>query len=73
MASLARCTGCSLLVEDGTNGCLGLFETMVGQGFSDIRHGRWARSVWTAYAHLHPLARLWLAKAHAFAPRQRRR
>lgn len=29
---------------------------------------RWAAAVWNAYAPFHPLARRWLAEAHAFQP-----
>lgn len=48
------CTGCGLVIENGTAGCHALFEEMTLRDFSDVRYGRVHRVLVDAYCLQHP-------------------
>jgi hypothetical protein len=54
VALTTACAGCGLLVEDDTDGCQRLFETLVGRDFSDVRYGRVHGLVVDCYCLQHP-------------------
>ena len=52
--TVARCAGCGLNIEGGTEGCQRLFEELVGRDFSDVRYGRLHGMLVDTYCLQHP-------------------
>jgi len=48
------CEDCGAIVEEGTAGCLKLFEEIIAREFSDYRYGRMHRLTVDAYSLQHP-------------------